>query len=46
MAGLIFTGTTAVEPRGRISPLDLGLWKDEHICSQKSCRGLIKEFLS
>ncbi len=29
--GLIFTEATAVEPRGRISPLDLGLWKDEHI---------------
>lgn len=30
-AGLVFTEATAVEPRGRISPYDLGLWKDEHI---------------
>jgi 2,4-dienoyl-CoA reductase-like NADH-dependent reductase (Old Yellow Enzyme family) len=30
-AGLIFTEATAVEARGRISPYDLGLWKDEHI---------------
>ena len=30
-AGLVLTEATAVEPRGRISPQDLGLWKDEHI---------------
>jgi 2,4-dienoyl-CoA reductase-like NADH-dependent reductase (Old Yellow Enzyme family) len=30
-AGLIFTEATAVTPEGRISPQDLGLWKDEHI---------------
>jgi 2,4-dienoyl-CoA reductase-like NADH-dependent reductase (Old Yellow Enzyme family) len=30
-AGLIFTEATAVEARGRISPQDLGIWKDEHI---------------
>lgn len=30
-AGLIFTEATAVEPRGRISPLDLGIWKNEHM---------------
>lgn len=30
-AGLIFLEATAVEPRGRISPSDLGIWKDEHI---------------
>ncbi|HEX4067412.1 MAG TPA: NADH:flavin oxidoreductase/NADH oxidase [Acidobacteriaceae bacterium] len=30
-AGLIFTEATAVSPEGRISPQDLGLWKDEHI---------------
>jgi 2,4-dienoyl-CoA reductase-like NADH-dependent reductase (Old Yellow Enzyme family) len=30
-AGLVITEATAVEPRGRISPADLGLWKDEHI---------------
>jgi 2,4-dienoyl-CoA reductase-like NADH-dependent reductase (Old Yellow Enzyme family) len=30
-AGLILTEATAVTPEGRISPQDLGLWKDEHI---------------
>lgn len=30
-AGLVFTEATSVEARGRISPYDLGLWKDEHI---------------
>ncbi|MBK8882724.1 MAG: NADPH dehydrogenase NamA [Bacteroidales bacterium] len=29
--GLIITEATAVSPEGRISPADLGLWKDEHI---------------
>ncbi|MDI3320214.1 NADPH dehydrogenase NamA [Pinibacter soli] len=30
-AGLIITEATAVNPDGRISPDDLGIWKDEHI---------------
>ena len=30
-AGLVFTEATAVAPEGRISPADLGIWKDEHI---------------
>ena len=30
-AGLVITEATAVEARGRISPEDLGLWKDEHV---------------
>jgi 2,4-dienoyl-CoA reductase-like NADH-dependent reductase (Old Yellow Enzyme family) len=30
-AGLIFCEATSVEARGRISPWDLGLWKNEHI---------------
>jgi 2,4-dienoyl-CoA reductase-like NADH-dependent reductase (Old Yellow Enzyme family) len=30
-AGLVFTEATAVLPEGRISPADLGLWKDEHV---------------
>jgi 2,4-dienoyl-CoA reductase-like NADH-dependent reductase (Old Yellow Enzyme family) len=30
-AGLVFTEATAIAPEGRISPQDLGLWKDEHI---------------
>lgn len=30
-AGLVMTEACAVSPEGRISPLDLGIWKDEHI---------------
>ena len=30
-AGLVFTEATAVTPEGRITPHDLGLWKDQHI---------------
>jgi 2,4-dienoyl-CoA reductase-like NADH-dependent reductase (Old Yellow Enzyme family) len=30
-AGLVVTEATAVEARGRISPRDLGLWKDAHV---------------
>ncbi|HVW78135.1 MAG TPA: NADH:flavin oxidoreductase/NADH oxidase [Alloacidobacterium sp.] len=34
-AGLVITEATAVTPEGRISPGDLGLWKDEHIVPLK-----------
>jgi len=30
-ASLVFTEATAVTPEGRISPEDLGIWKDAHI---------------
>ncbi len=30
-AALVMTEATAVSPEGRISPWDLGIWKDEHI---------------
>ena len=30
-AGLVMTEATAVEARGRISPQDLGIWRDEHV---------------
>lgn len=30
-AGLTFTEATAVTPEGRISPQDLGIWKDDHV---------------
>ena len=30
-AALVVTEATAVEPRGRISSRDLGIWKDEHV---------------
>jgi 2,4-dienoyl-CoA reductase-like NADH-dependent reductase (Old Yellow Enzyme family) len=29
-AGVVMTEATAVEPRGRISPQDLGIWSDDH----------------
>lgn len=30
-AGLVITEATAVLPEGRITPADLGIWKDEHV---------------
>ncbi|KAF9209857.1 hypothetical protein BGZ49_000038 [Haplosporangium sp. Z 27] len=30
-AGLVIAEATAVEPRGRISPQDTGIWSDDHI---------------
>jgi len=30
-AGIVFTEATAVDPRGRISQYDLGIWSDEHV---------------
>ncbi len=30
-AALVFTEAAAVDPEGRISPWDLGIWKDDHI---------------
>src|SRR6202162_3626616 len=30
-AGLVFTEATSVLPEGRISPQDLGIWKDDHV---------------
>ena len=41
-AALVFTEATAVEPEGRISPEDLGLWKDEHIEFLKRITTFIK----
>jgi 2,4-dienoyl-CoA reductase-like NADH-dependent reductase (Old Yellow Enzyme family) len=34
-AGLVFTEAAAVLPEGRITPQDLGLWKDDHITELK-----------
>jgi len=30
-AGLVMTEATAVTPEGRISPQDLGIWRDDHV---------------
>ena len=41
-AALVFTEATAVTAEGRISPADLGIWKDEHIPNLKR----ITEFIA
>ncbi len=40
-AALVITEATAVTPEGRISPSDLGIWKDEHIEELKRITGFI-----
>jgi 2,4-dienoyl-CoA reductase-like NADH-dependent reductase (Old Yellow Enzyme family) len=40
-AGLVMTEATAVSPEGRISPGDLGLWKEEHIAFLKRITSFI-----
>jgi 2,4-dienoyl-CoA reductase-like NADH-dependent reductase (Old Yellow Enzyme family) len=42
-AGLVITEATAVEPEGRITPADLGIWKDEHIDRLAQIAAFIKE---
>lgn len=42
-AALIITEATAVSPEGRISPADLGIWKDEHIEFLRRITGFIKQ---
>src|SRR6185369_1938321 len=42
-AGLIITEACAVSPEGRISPADLGIWKDEHITELKRITSFIKQ---
>src|SRR4026207_773116 len=41
-AALVFTEATAVSPEGRISPDDLGIWKDEHIAFLKRITSFIE----
>src|SRR5215210_595424 len=36
-AALVITEATAVTPEGRISPADLGIWRDEHIDGLARC---------
>lgn len=40
-AGLVITEATAISPEGRISPDDLGIWKDEHINNLKRIASFI-----
>jgi 2,4-dienoyl-CoA reductase-like NADH-dependent reductase (Old Yellow Enzyme family) len=42
-AALVIAEATAVSPEGRISPGDLGIWKDEHIEKLKQITGFIHE---
>ena len=42
-AGLIITEAAAVAPEGRITPQDLGIWKDEHIEFLQRITGFIHE---
>ncbi len=42
-AGLVFTEATAVSPEGRITPDDLGIWKDEHIAFLKRITTFVEE---
>ena len=42
-AGLIIVEATAVSPEGRITPSDLGLWKDEHINFLQRITTFLKE---
>src|SRR5436190_10866670 len=41
-ASLIIAEATAVSPEGRITPDDLGIWKDEHIEQLKKITHFIK----
>jgi 2,4-dienoyl-CoA reductase-like NADH-dependent reductase (Old Yellow Enzyme family) len=40
-AGLIIAEASAVSPEGRITPADLGIWKDEHIDNLKRITAFI-----
>ena len=42
-AGLVMTEATAVSPEGRISPSDLGIWKDEQIAGLQRIVTFIRE---
>ncbi len=42
-AGLVITEATAVSPEGRISPDDLGIWKNDHIEKLKVICSFIQE---
>lgn len=42
-AALVFVEATAVEPRGRISPGDLGLWSDEQVDPLRRIAAFLRE---
>ena len=41
-AGIVMTEAAAVEPRGRISPQDLGIWSDDHADALESVTTFIE----
>jgi len=41
-AGLVMAEATAVEPRGRIAPEDLGIWSDEHAAALERTTDFIR----
>ena len=43
-AGLIITEAASVSPEGRISPGDIGIWKDEHIAGLKRITDFIHQY--
>ncbi|KAL9644771.1 hypothetical protein ABK040_012425 [Willaertia magna] len=45
-AGLFVVEATSVSPIGRISPHDLGIWKDDHIPMLKGITDMVHEFNS
>jgi len=42
-AGVVFTEAAAISPEGRISPGDLGIWKDEHVAPLARITAFIRE---
>ena len=42
-AGLVISEASAVSPEGRITPFDLGIWKDEHVDKLKEITQFIEE---
>src|SRR5580704_8291486 len=42
-AALVIAEATAVEARGRISPGDMGIWKDDHVETLSAIAGFIQE---
>jgi 2,4-dienoyl-CoA reductase-like NADH-dependent reductase (Old Yellow Enzyme family) len=42
-ASLVMMEATAVEARGRISPGDMGIWKDDHVETLSAIAGFIQE---
>ncbi|MCO5130939.1 MAG: NADH:flavin oxidoreductase/NADH oxidase [Xanthobacteraceae bacterium] len=40
--GIIMTEATAIEPRGRVAPGDLGIWSDDHIAGLRRVCAYVK----